>query len=109
MTMLRAAAIAWCIALSLVAACGAQNPAPDAEMDSMDSTDQHATQAAHEAMSGPMGVDPHLTLTPVRPGGGSDSIRAAQFVAQMRTALDRYRDVRVAGADGYRKFLPGTR
>src|SRR2546427_9069834 len=35
-----------------------------AEMGAMDSTDQHVTGAAHDAMSGPLGADSHMLLTP---------------------------------------------
>src|SRR2546428_12698764 len=38
-----------------------------AEMGAMDSTDQHVTGAAHDAMSGPLGADPHMLLTPPGP------------------------------------------
>jgi len=96
------------LALGLLSACRAQSPADAAKMDAMDSTDQRATHAAHEAMSGSLSVDPHMTLTPLRPRNPADSTRAAQLVAQLRTALARYRDVRAAQADGFRKFLPGV-
>ncbi len=81
------------------------------DMGAMDSTDQHATQAAHDAMSGPppMSLDPHLVLTPARPGSAADSTRATALVAQMHAALDTYRDVHTAQADGFRQFLPGVK
>src|SRR5216684_3429201 len=34
---------------------------------------------------------------------------AAAHVAEMRTALEQYRDVRVAESDGFRQFLPGLK
>src|SRR6266480_4565860 len=110
MTKLAAAAQAVLVALSVAAACPAQGRPPAAtEMDAMDSTDQHAAHAAHEAMSGSLSVNPHLLLTPSRARSPADSTRAAQLVAQLRTALDRYHDVRAAEADGFRKFLPGVK
>ena len=75
----------------------------------MDSTDERSDQAAHEAMSGAMAMDPHMTLTPQRPRNAADSTRAAGLVRQIRAALERYRDVRAAGADGFRQFLPGVK
>jgi hypothetical protein len=78
-------------------------------MDAMDSTDEHSDRAAHEAMSGPMAMDPHMTLTPQRPASAADSARAAGLVRQIRAALDRYRDIRAAEADGFRQFLPGVK
>ena len=98
------------LAFSLGSACRAQEPAQaPMDMSAMDSTDQHATQAAHEAMSGSMAADPHLTLTPTRPGTGADTARAAALVLEMRRALERYGDVRSAEADGFRRFLPGVK
>jgi hypothetical protein len=107
MTKRAAAAMAVLVALSVATACRAQSPADT--MDAMDSTDQHATHAAHEAMSGPMSVDPHMTLTPLRPRSSADSTRAAQLVVEMRASLARYRDVDAALADGFRRFLPGVK
>jgi len=94
---------------SVTGACRARQDA-QAPMDvgAMDSTEQQATAAAQEAMGGPMPADPHMTLTPPRPGSGADSARAAALVAAMRAALGKYRDVRVAQADGFRQFLPGV-
>ncbi len=79
------------------------------DMAVLDSTDEHASRAAHEAMNGPMAADPHMTLTPLRPPRAADSIRAAALVGEMRVALDRYRDVRAAEADGFRQFLPNVK
>ena len=36
------------------------------------------------------------------------SVSRAAIVATMRRDLDRYRDIRVAQADGFRKFIPGA-
>src|SRR3989442_548763 len=108
MTKLAAAPTAVLVAMSVATACRAQSPAGEAGMDAMDSTDQHAAHAVHEAMSGSMPMDPHLVLTPARPRSPADLTRAARLVVQMRTALDRYHDVRAAEADGFRKFLPGV-
>ena len=110
MPKLAAASTLAILAFSLGSACRAQEPAQaPMDMSAMDSTDQHATQAAHEAMSGSMAADPHLTLTPTRPGTGADTARAAALVLEMRRALERYGDVRSAEAGGFRRFLPGVR
>ncbi|HEV2751773.1 MAG TPA: hypothetical protein VGV12_14720 [Gemmatimonadales bacterium] len=100
------------IILCAAAACRAQQPAPGGapmDMTAMDSADQNTSQAAHEAMSGAMPADPHMTLTPLRPATATDSSRAAALVRQIRAALDRYRDVRAAEADGFRQFLPNVK
>ena len=80
-----------------------------AEMGAMDSTDHASTMVAHEAMSGSMTEDVHMRLTALRPGNAGDSARAAQLVADMRRTLARYQDVRVAEAEGFRRFLPGVK
>lgn len=49
----------------------------------------------------------HMRMTPSRPITREDSVRAARIVADLRRALERYRDVRVATADGFRQFAPG--
>jgi hypothetical protein len=65
--------------------------------------------ATHAAMSGPLDAgNPHLTLTPARPATRADSQRAAATVAELRRALEKYKDVRVAEADGYRIFAPNV-
>ena len=98
--------------LCAAGACRAQQPdqggAP-MDMTAMDSADARTSQAAHEAMSGPMAPDPHMTLTPSRNPTAADSARAAALVRQVRAALDRYRDVRTAQADGFRQFLPNVK
>jgi hypothetical protein len=96
--------------LCTAAACRTRQPSQAAmDMGAMDSTDERTDQAAHEAMSGTMAMAPHMTLTPLRPPSAADSVRAAELVVQIRRALDRYRDVRAAEADGFRQFLPGVK
>lgn len=71
--------------------------------------DEQATMAAEHAMAGTVSnEDLHLRLTPLRPAAPGDSARAAQVLGVMRRELARYRDVRVAEADGFRQFLPGA-
>lgn len=48
----------------------------------------------------------HMEVTPKRPANAADSTRAAQLAADLRTAIGKYRDVRVAVDDGYRQFAP---
>lgn len=45
-------------------------------------------------------------MTPVRPATAADSAQADSIVSVLRVALEPYRDVRRAEADGYRIFLP---
>lgn len=100
------------IAVTLVLAAplrvAAQTPPSATAMGAMDSTDRTAVAQAHDAMSGPMMNALHMRMTRQRAGTAADSARAGALVTTMRGALERYRDVRVAQADGFRQFLPGV-
>ncbi|HYN79949.1 MAG TPA: hypothetical protein VES88_00490, partial [Gemmatimonadaceae bacterium] len=48
----------------------------------------------------------HMEMTPRRLPTTADSIRAMGIVAELRTAVARYRDIRVAEADGFKMFAP---
>jgi hypothetical protein len=74
----------------------------------MDTTDARANAAAEQVMSGPMVADAHMRMTPTRARSVADSARAALRVSELRAATLKYRDVRVAVADGYRIFLPNV-
>ena len=75
---------------------------------SMERPDEQTAAAAEHTMSGAMVEDLHMRLTPLRPGAAGDSARAAAILATMRRDLLRYRDIRVAEADGFRQFVPGA-
>jgi hypothetical protein len=65
-----------------------------------------ASAGVNEAMAGRMDASPFMKLTPARPATAADSARAARVAAQLREAIGKYRDVRVAEADGYEMFAP---
>jgi hypothetical protein len=67
------------------------------------------THAVHDAMSGAMSANPHMRMSPEREATASDSARAAQLVADARTALVKYKDVRVAEREGYQMFAPNVK
>lgn len=48
----------------------------------------------------------HLAFTPVRAATPADSTRAADVIVALREAIGKYRDVRLAEADGYALFAP---
>ena len=48
----------------------------------------------------------HMRMAPRRPEAPTDAFRAKRIVLEARDALSKYKDVRVAEADGYEKFLP---
>jgi hypothetical protein len=82
--------------------------AQDAARPHGDSADTNATAAVMRDMSRPVG-DLHRRMTPVRVPQPGDSARAAALLVAIRERVARYRDVRVAVADGYRPFLRGVR
>jgi hypothetical protein len=65
-------------------------------------------KAAQAQMSAGMKMMPssHMRLTPPRAPNAADSARAAAIVDSLRTALQKYKDVSVAEADGFRMFAP---
>ncbi len=48
----------------------------------------------------------HMAYTNSRPFIPADSARAAQVIDELRQAIVKYRDVKVAEADGYKMFAP---
>lgn len=48
----------------------------------------------------------HMRMAPRRAEAPTDAFRAKRLVLDARDALSKYKDVRVAEADGYEKFLP---
>jgi hypothetical protein len=60
-----------------------------------------------EAMAAPAAdMDPHMSMSKLRPLQPGDKARADAVVAAARKAAERYRDYRVAEADGYTIFMP---
>ncbi|HVF40862.1 MAG TPA: hypothetical protein VM939_13260 [Gemmatimonadaceae bacterium] len=48
----------------------------------------------------------HIEMTPQRAPNRADSTRAAELVKQLRGAISKYRDVKVAEAEGFKQFAP---
>ena len=68
-----------------------------------------ATHAATDvAMADALREGAHMRLTPARVATSADSLRADSIAFVLRDAIERYRDVRFAEADGYRMFAPGV-
>lgn len=81
------------VTITLVGQAGAQHSHSEANGGSTDSADARAMAA-------------HIEMTPRRTASRPDSSRAAALVVQLRSAIDKYREVRVAEADGFRMFAP---
>jgi hypothetical protein len=66
-----------------------------------------AAQSAHEAMSGQhMDMNAHMFMTALRPENPADDARAAATVVTLRNAIEKYKDYKVALADGFQIFHP---
>jgi hypothetical protein len=82
------------------------------EMPGMDhrQVDMSAEKANENAAISDMnhmhGGGPHMHLTEMRPQTADDVKRANQVVAQLREAIEKYKDYHVALNDGFRIFLP---
>jgi hypothetical protein len=98
-----------------------QNPpsSPAPAHDSMAGMDmsQHdtdknpdAAKAANDAMSDHDmdEMSAHMYMTALRPANPADEKRAAEIVAQLRPAIEKYKDYRVALADGFKIFGPNV-
>jgi len=59
----------------------------------------------HINHSGP-NMAAHMRFTPRRPATGEDQARASELVKELQASLDKYKDVSVAKADGYKIFAP---
>ena len=89
----------------------AQQPAPAEDQHhhpaSTVDADKHTEQEAVRSMThGHHHEGPHLRLTASRPQTPEDLARADALVQALRDAVEKYKDYRVAIADGYRPFLP---
>ncbi|MGH9687593.1 MAG: hypothetical protein ACRD5K_10930 [Candidatus Acidiferrales bacterium] len=55
-----------------------------------------------------MDADPHVYTTVLRSGGPGDAQRAEEILDILRRSMAKYKDYRVAVADGYEPFIPKT-
>jgi hypothetical protein len=83
-------------------------------MAGMDMDDMHdgakgsaAAQSANDSMSGHhMDMGAHMFMTDLRAENPADDERAAQIVEALRPAIAKYKDYKVALADGFQIFMP---
>jgi hypothetical protein len=66
----------------------------------------HAGAADGSMAHSHMEMGPHMKMTAPRPRTPEDQRRADALVETLRRAIGRYRDYRVAVADGYLQYLP---
>ncbi len=95
------------LALLVVGALPAQHEAEQKKEPGTPASDAAGADQATRAMSSrQVDMGPHMKMTTLRPPQAADARRAERVVGAARIALEKYRDVRVAEADGYRIFLP---
>ncbi len=64
-------------------------------------------KAANDDMSGhDMEMSGHMFMTDLRPANAADEKRADEIVAELKPAIAKYKDYKVALAGGYKIFLP---
>jgi hypothetical protein len=79
---------------------------PSADGRGMNSQQQAEAEAMHAMQPGHHMDGAHMRMTVLRAANPKDLQRADQIVAVLREVLERYKDYRVAEADGYQIFLP---
>ncbi len=93
------------IAAALLLCVASVTPVRAHDMGAMEGMD-HAM--APNAMGGHVMMDAHMTMTPLRPARAEDLDRARELLSTLRHSISRYRNYRVALAQGMRIFLPGV-
>jgi hypothetical protein len=59
-------------------------------------------------MSHDMNMGAHMFMTDLRPANAADEKRAEEILSELRPAIEKYRDYKVALADGFQIFLPNV-
>jgi hypothetical protein len=90
------------VAASAAATSRSANSAPCQDSCSVHDMGGMHMNGAQPDMSG---MGPHMTMTPSMPAHSDDSQRADRIVQTLRTAIEKYRDYRVAEQGGYVQFL----
>lgn len=75
-------------------------------MADMATNKQAEAGAVHTMAHNHQHPGPHMHMTELRPAAPGDQARADELVKTLRTAIDRYKDYRVAIGDGFQPFLP---
>jgi hypothetical protein len=76
------------------------------EMHEMPGMGDDGSAHAMHSMEGRMEMGPHMKMTAMRELKPGDQEKADEVVKAARKVADKYRDYKVALADGYRIFLP---
>src|SRR5215467_13641605 len=84
-----------------------QQQSMDSNMSGMDMDDAKANEAhaVHDMTPGEHAHNAHMHMTAPRPQTPEDAARAKEIVDQLLSGIAKYKDYRVALADGYKIFL----
>jgi len=76
------------------------------DMSGMNSESDGNAAAMHSMEGHHMDMGPHMKMTTLRSAQPGDQDKADQIVQAARAAAEKYKDYKVALADGYKIFLP---
>lgn len=77
---------------------------PQSGDDRMIGMADHAMSTAADSI-----MSLHMLMSPTRTATRDDSVRARQVVAELRRAIEKYKDVSVAEKDGFKMFAPNVK
>jgi len=97
-----------CVASAAFAAWAVTAWAHDLSSHDMSSMahDSSADTGAMGQMSGHMEMGKHMVMTQPRPSTAEDTARAEVLLKTLRGGISKYKDYKLAVADGYRPFIP---
>jgi hypothetical protein len=98
-------AIVAVLAIAMVARAQHRHDTDSAAAPQHDMGETMAAMSGHDHHA----MGPHMYLTTLRSTNEADEQRAEETVEAARKALERWKDYRVAEADGYRIFMPGIK
>src|ERR1700730_362979 len=78
------------------------------DMSGMNSENDGNAEAMHSMEGHHMDMGPHMKMTTPRSAQPGDQDKADQIVQAARAAAEKYKDYKVALADGYKIFMPNV-
>jgi hypothetical protein len=78
------------------------------DMSGMNNESDGNTAAMHSMEGHQMDMGPHMKMTTLRPAQPGDQDKADQIAQAARATAEKYKDYKVALADGYKIFMPSV-
>jgi hypothetical protein len=107
--------LAAALAVFTVTPLWGQQPVSQSNISNMSVSEMHdmpgmgnegSAHAMHSMEGHHMDMGPHMRMTTLRDSKPGDQEKASQVIAAARNVAEKYRDYKVALADGYKIFLP---